>query len=89
MGYCPEDRRAEGLFLDLSVRSNLLALTQLATIPDVFVWLAWLFVILRLGHALIHTTTNDMSRRFFLFLGSAIVLLLMWLVFFLRIAFGT
>lgn len=65
-----------------------LTLTQLAIIPTVMVVFAWLFVVLRLVHALIHVTTNDLSRRFFLFLAGAVVLLAMWLVFFVRIVAG-
>lgn len=66
----------------------ILALTQLATIPSVFVILAWIFVALRLVHALIHVTTNDLTRRFFSFLAGGAVLLLMWFIFFVRIVAG-
>jgi hypothetical protein len=65
-----------------------LALTQLATIPAILVALAWVFVALRLAHAAIHVTTNDLTRRFFLFLAGAAVLALMWLIFIGRIYFG-
>ena len=43
--------------------------------------LAWLFVASRLLHALIHVTTNNMQRRFFLFLAGALILIVMWLLF--------
>jgi hypothetical protein len=59
-----------------------------ATASTGFVVLAWVFVILRLAHALIHVTTNRMSRRFFLFLAGAFVLLLMWLQLAGEILFG-
>lgn len=50
-----------------------------------FVVMAWLFVISRLVHAAIHTTSNWVSRRFFAFLFGAAVLLLMWIIFAARI----
>jgi hypothetical protein len=59
-----------------------------ATASTAFVVLAWIFVVLRLAHALIHVTTNRMSRRFFLFLAGALVLLLMWLQLAGEILFG-
>jgi len=43
--------------------------------------LSWLFVGSRLLHALVHVTTNEMRRRFFLFLAGALILLAMWVVF--------
>jgi hypothetical protein len=43
--------------------------------------LSWLFVLSRLFHALIHVTTNNVPRRFFVFLAGAAVLTLMWLIF--------
>jgi hypothetical protein len=59
-----------------------------ATASTAFVVLAWTFVVLRLAHALIHVTTNRMSRRFFLFLAGGLVLLLMWLLLAGEILFG-
>jgi hypothetical protein len=46
-----------------------------------FVALAWIFVASRIVHAAIHTTSNDLSRRFFAFLAGAVVLTVMWLAF--------
>ena len=43
--------------------------------------LAWLFVAARLLHALIHVTTNNLARRFALFLAGAVILAVMWLLF--------
>lgn len=43
--------------------------------------LSWLFVLSRLFHALIHVTTNNVPRRFFVFLAGVAILTLMWLVF--------
>ncbi len=36
--------------------------------------LAWLFVLLRIVHMSVHTTSNDLNVRFFSFLAGAIVL---------------
>jgi hypothetical protein len=48
--------------------------------------LSWLFVALRLAHAFIHTTSNDVVRRFQVFLAGAIVLTVMWALFAIKIA---
>ena len=53
-----------------------------------FVVLAWMFVTARLAHAAIHVTSNDVQRRFFAFLVGAIILLVMWIIFALRIFFA-
>jgi hypothetical protein len=53
-----------------------------------FVVLAWVFVILRLLHAFIHLTSNHLGRRFAAFAASAVVLLVMWVIFILQIMLG-
>jgi hypothetical protein len=53
-----------------------------------FVVMAWIFVALRIAHAFIHTTGNDVRRRGVVFIVGAIVLALMWLIFVLRILLG-
>jgi hypothetical protein len=50
-----------------------------------FVVLSWVFVISRIVHARIHTTTNDMRVRFYAFASGAFILLIMWAIFALRI----
>ena len=50
-----------------------------------FVLLAWVFVLLRIGHAVVHVTSNNMAQRAALFIGGAIVLAVMWAIFMLRI----
>jgi hypothetical protein len=45
-----------------------------------FVILEWLFVILRLVHAGIHITSNELRLRFQTFAAGALVLLAMWLI---------
>jgi hypothetical protein len=50
--------------------------------------LAWAFVLLRVGHAYVHVTSNHVPTRFRWYLGGAVVLLLMWIVFAVRILAG-
>jgi hypothetical protein len=47
--------------------------------------LAWIFVALRLAHAYVHVTSNRVRIRGPLFGAAAIVLLVMWLIFMLRV----
>jgi hypothetical protein len=54
----------------------------------VFVVMAWIFVVLRLGHAFVHTTDNYVSRRGLVYVLGAIVLALMWAIFIIRILLG-
>jgi hypothetical protein len=51
----------------------------------VFVVMAWLFVLARLGHAYVHTTSNHVPTRFWVFAVGMLVLLLMWIIFAIRI----
>jgi hypothetical protein len=51
----------------------------------IFVVLEWLFVLLRIGHAYVHTTSNYVPRRFQVFAFSVFVLLIMWLYFAFKI----
>ena len=50
-----------------------------------FVVMAWIFVLLRIVHAAIHVTSNHVGHRFQAFAAGAVMLLLMWLVFAVRI----
>jgi hypothetical protein len=50
-----------------------------------FVVMAWVFVVLRIVHAAIQVTSNHVGRRFQAFAAGAVVLLLMWVVFAVRI----
>jgi hypothetical protein len=54
----------------------------------VFVVLAWVFVLTRLVHAYVHTTSNVVMRRGGWFGIGAVVLIAMWLWFAVRILFG-
>ena len=50
-----------------------------------FVFLSWLFVILRYVHAFIHTTSNRVSRRGLVYGLGALVLLALWVELALRL----
>src|SRR5581483_3046561 len=54
----------------------------------IFVILAWVFVLSRLAHAYIHVTSNKIRLRGPLFGIGALVLLIMWIIFIVRIMFG-
>jgi len=47
----------------------------------IFVVLEWLFVLLRIGHAYVHTTSNHVPTRFRVFAVGLLVLLIMWVYF--------
>jgi hypothetical protein len=53
-----------------------------------FVVMAWIFVALRLAHAYIHITDNDVRRRGPTFGLGALVLTVMWAIFMIRILLG-
>jgi hypothetical protein len=53
-----------------------------------FVILAWLFVLARIAHAYVHVTNNRVMRRGGIFGIGAVVLLVMWLIFVVRILAG-
>ena len=50
-----------------------------------FLMLAWVFVVLRLLHAAVHVTSNNLAQRGLLFISSGIVLAVMWVIFILRV----
>lgn len=54
-----------------------------------FVMLSWIFVVLRIAQAGIHTTSNNVQHRFAVFLIGALVLLMMWVIFAVRLLTGT
>jgi hypothetical protein len=53
-----------------------------------FVLLAWVFVVLRVLQALVHVTNNNVRYRGGFFAAGAIVLLIMWIIFIVRILLG-
>lgn len=54
----------------------------------IFVVLSWVFVISRLLHAYIHTTSNRVPRRFFIYVVGLAVLTIMWVYFAVQILTG-
>lgn len=56
--------------------------------PAGFRFLEWLFVILRLAHAYVHVTSNQLRARFLLFAAGATTLLVMWVLFGVRLFGG-
>jgi hypothetical protein len=52
-----------------------------------FVALAWAFVLSRISHALVHTTSNSQPARGILWLIGALTLLVMWVIFALGVLF--
>lgn len=50
-----------------------------------FVLMSWVFVVLRIAQAYVHTTSNNVPRRGLTFIASALVLIAMWAAFALRI----
>ena len=50
-----------------------------------FVVMAWIFVLSRLAHAYVHTTSNHVPTRFNIYALGMIVLLIMWMIFAARI----
>jgi hypothetical protein len=67
-------------------------LTVLAIITKqadlLFVVLAWIFVLARMAHLYVHVTHNIVVQRGRIYGIGAIVLMLMWLIFIVRILFG-
>jgi hypothetical protein len=51
----------------------------------VFVFLAWLFVIFRLGQAAVHVSSNVVKLRGAFFLASAVVLMAMWAIYIIAV----
>lgn len=56
-----------------------------STNSDVFVILAWLYVLTRFIHAFIHTGSNEVDKRFYAMAAGMVVLIAMWVIFAIRI----
>jgi hypothetical protein len=50
-----------------------------------FVVMSWLFVLARIVHVAIHVTSNYVPNRFYAFAAGAVILLLMWIIFAVRL----
>jgi hypothetical protein len=57
----------------------------LRRVDDIILLLSWIFVISRLVHAGVFVTSNDLGRRSTAWIAGALVLLVMWLYFALKI----
>ena len=53
-----------------------------------FVAMAWIFVLFRLAHAFVHVTGNNLRARGAFFGVAALVLMIMWVIFIVRIMLG-
>ena len=53
-----------------------------------FVAMAWIFVVFRMVQALVHVTSNNVRQRGAFFGIGALVLLIMWAIFIVRILLG-
>lgn len=53
-----------------------------------FVVMAWIFVLCRIGQVYVHVTTNEVRHRGLVYFVGAMVLVLMWLIFAVRILLG-
>jgi hypothetical protein len=51
-----------------------------------FVTLAWIWVISRIAHAIVHCTSNALSLRFPTFMIGVIILVAMWVIFAIRLS---
>ena len=48
-------------------------------VDDVFIWMAWTYVVLRFVHSLIHTTYNHIIHRLIIFGTSCFLVVAMWI----------
>jgi hypothetical protein len=68
----------------------LIAFIQITRVGDfLLLVLAWVFVILRIAHAYIHTTSNIVLLRGRVYGAGLVVLLAMWIIFAVKILTGT
>ena len=68
----------------------LIAFILITRVGDILLLvLAWIFVILRLAHAYIHTTGNDVLLRGRIYGGGFVALIAMWIIFAVKILTGT
>jgi hypothetical protein len=65
------------------VLTILVVLTRKADL--IFVLLAWIFVVTRMFHALVHVTSNNVRVRGGIYGVGALVLFIMWVIFIIRI----
>lgn len=67
----------------------LIAFILITRVGDVLLLgLAWIFVLSRIVHAFVHTTSNNLNHRFGAYTVGAVALFAMWLVFAIKILSG-
>jgi hypothetical protein len=54
------------------------ALYVLRAVDSVSVGAAWMYLLLRIAHTLIHTGTNNVMHRIYAYFGSTVVLVFLW-----------
>jgi hypothetical protein len=91
--YPPEIQQVANAFrnqFELPILFYLVSIFSLFTARSslTLVVLAWLFVVTRILHALIHVTTNNVPRRFFTYFAGVAILILMWVVYGFALYFG-
>jgi hypothetical protein len=81
VGYCFSNQfELPVLFYVLTILS---IITKHADV--IFLVLAWIFVLSRLGHAFIHTTSNKVKVRGAIYGIGALVLTIMWVIYIVRV----
>ncbi|MCO7250210.1 MULTISPECIES: MAPEG family protein [unclassified Pseudoalteromonas] len=53
---------------------------QLNAVGTVFVGFAWAYVVLRIIHSFIHLTSNTLKARYYSFVISSFIMLIMWVL---------
>jgi hypothetical protein len=84
--FPPAARQASNAFknqFELPVLFYVLVILAMQTrqADILFLVMAWIFVVSRLVHAYIHTSSNAMAQRGLAYAVGAIVLMLMWLIY--------
>jgi hypothetical protein len=84
VGYCFSNQ------FELPVLFYVLTILEIDThhADMVFLILAWVFVLTRVMHALVHTTSNIVPRRGAWYGFGAVALIVAWLIFIVRIMLG-
>ena len=84
VGYCFSNQ------FELPVLFYVLTILSIITrhADFIYVVLAWIFVLSRFGHAFIFTTNNAVRVRGAIYGIGAVVLLIMWIIFMVRILLG-
>ena len=84
VGYCFQNQfELPLLFYVLTILAMITKHTDF-----LFVVLAWVFVLLRLAHAYVYVTSNNLRLRGLFFGLGALVLAIMWLIFIVKIMLG-